>query len=261
MAQKASWYIGALERGFAVLKTFNRDTPMLRISDIASKTGMSRFAVRRFLKTFQELGYIGLEDDRYFLKPRILEIGYSYLAASQVPNLIQRYLEELVSKTGGSSSIGVLDGHEVIYIARATAPMLYNLAVGLHTRQPAYVFSIGRILLANMSPEALDDYLDHVPLVRYTDRTIVNQKKLKAQLAIERKRGWAAVQDEMSYGVMALAVPIKDSSGRTVAALNYNPHGTIQNLEQLVSLRLKDLQKAAQRIEKEIVGSLINFGT
>jgi IclR family pca regulon transcriptional regulator len=261
MVQKANWYIGALERGFAVLKTFGRDTPMLRVSEISSKTGMSRFAVRRFLKTFQELGYIGVDDERYFLKPGILEIGYSYLAASQIPNLIQRYLEELVSKTGGSSAIGVMDGHEVIYIARATAPMLYNLAVGLHTRQPAYVFSIGRILLANMASEALDEYLETVPLKRYTDRTIVNQKKLRAQLATERKRGWSAIQDEMSYGVMALAVPIHDRRGRVVAALNLNPHGAIEKLDDLVSLHLDDLKKTAQRIEKELVGSLINFGT
>lgn len=261
MVEKANWYIGALERGFSVLKTFGRDTPALRVSEIASMTGMSRFAVRRFLKTFQELGYIGVEDERYFLKPAILEIGYSYLAASQIPNLIQRYLEELVSKTGGSSAIGVMDAHEVIYIARATAPMLYNLAVGLHTRQPAYVFSIGRILLANMPPEALDDYLAHVPLKRYTDRTIVNQKKLRAQLAIDRERGWSAVQDEMSYGVMAMAVPIRDRRGRVVAALNLNPHGAIEKVDELVSLHLGDLQKAAQRIEKELVGKLINFGT
>lgn len=261
MPSKANWYIGALERCFAVIKAFGSDTPALRISDIAAKTGMSRFAVRRFLKTLQELGYIGVQDERYFLTPRILELGYSYLAASQIPHLIQPYLAALVVKTGGSSSIGILDGHEAIYIARAVSPMIYNLSVSLYTRQPAHVFSVGRILLANLPPAELDAYLKTATLERFTDRTISNRKKLKAQLAIEREQGWAAVQDEMSYGVMALAVPIKNRDGRAIAALNLNLHGTIQSPEALVSQHLAEVQKTAQRIEKELLGNIVNFGT
>lgn len=260
MSKTPTWFIGALERGFAVIKAFDSSTPTLKITEVAQRTGMSRFAVRRFLKTLEALGYVGLDDDRYFLKPRVLELGYSYLASSQFGSLVQPYLASLVEKAGGSASFAVMDGDDVVYLARAAAPNVYNLTVRLHTRQPAYTFSAGRALLAHFAPERLDQYLSDVSLTRFTDRTITSQKKLRRQLALERKQGWSGVQDEMTYGVMAIAAPIRNRDGQVIAAVNLNPHGALQTLDELVTLHLDTLKKTAVAIERELLANLPHFG-
>ncbi len=152
-------FVTALASGLEVIQAFDAEHPRMTLSEVASRTGMNRAKARRFLLTLHALGYVRKEQRYFELAPRVLQLGYAFLSANNYQGVIQQYLEEITAETGESSSLGVLDGHDVTYVARSAAKhrlMAITLSVG--TRLPAAYTSMGRILLAQLSDEALDRF-------------------------------------------------------------------------------------------------------
>ena len=167
-------FVQSLDRGLAVIRAFGPDRERLSLSEVARATGLTRAATRRFLLTLVKLGYVRNDGREFSLRPRVLELGYAYLSGLGMPEVAAPHLEELVAKVRESSSISVLDGDHIVYVARVPTKRIMTVSISVGTRFPAYATSMGRVLLAGMSPDDLDRYLAEADLAPITARTVTD---------------------------------------------------------------------------------------
>lgn len=245
-------FVQSLERGLAVIRAFDAGHPELTLSEVAAATGVTRAAARRFLLTLAELGYVR-SDGRYFsLTARVLELGYAYLSSLPLPDVAEPHLEALVAEVNESSSVSVLDGNDVVYVARVPTSRIMTVAINVGTRFPAYATSMGRVLLAGLPDPDLEAYLASVRLERLTSRTVASVAALRGELARVRSQGWALVNQELEEGLRAVAAPIRDRSGAVVAAVNVSAHASRTSLEVMRRDLLPPLLAAAAKIETDL---------
>jgi IclR family transcriptional regulator, pca regulon regulatory protein len=245
-------FVQSLDRGLAVIRCFSSERPSLTLSEVAERTGLTRAAARRFLLTLQELGYVGSTGRQFSLRPRVLALGYAYLSSFSVAQIAQPHLEDLAEELHESCSASVLDGDDIVYVARASANRIMTIALTVGTRLPPYPTSMGRILLASLPEEELDAHLRRTELRKLTERTVVDETELRQILAKVAAQGWAAVDQELEAGVRSIAVPIRDSSGRVVAAINASAHAARVQMRTLEKQFLPRLLNAAQQIDAEL---------
>jgi IclR family pca regulon transcriptional regulator len=245
-------FVQSLERGLSVIRAFDHEHPELTLSEVAAVTGVTRAVARRFLLTLESLGYVR-SDGRFFsLTAKVLELGYAYLSSQSLPEVAEPHLEDLVSEVNESSSVSVLDGHDVVYVARVPVSRIMTVSISVGTRFPAYATSMGRVLLAGMAEDELTAYLTAVRLEPLTARTVSSVAALRGEVARARTQGWALVNQELEEGLRALAVPIRDRSGTVVAALNVSAHASRTSLEAMRRDLLPPLLKAAARVEADL---------
>ena len=152
-------YLQSLDRGLQVLRAFNRERPRCTLSEIAAQIGLSRAVARRSLLTLQHLGYVAAQGRQFFLTPRVLELGYSYLSSLDLTELAHEAMEQLSQRVGESCSMAVLDGSDIVYVARVAVRRLMSVALGVGARLPAFAASMGRVLLADKSDDELTAWL------------------------------------------------------------------------------------------------------
>jgi IclR family pca regulon transcriptional regulator len=248
-------FVQSLERGLAVIRAFDADHPQLTLSDVARATGLTRAAARRFLLTLVELGYVRTDGRQFSLRPRVLELGYAYLSALSLPEVALPHLEALAARVHESSSLSVLDGEDVVYVARVPTKRIMTVAISVGTRFPAYATSMGRVLLADRPDAWLGDYLRSADLRPLTRRTVTDPEKLRAVLTRVRGQGFALVDQELEEGLRSLAVPVRGEDGRVVAAVNVSAHASRGTSESIRKLLLPPLQETARRIEEDLRGN------
>ena len=249
---RAPHFVQSLERGLAVIRAFDERNPELTLSDVARSTGLTRAAARRFLLTLADLGYVRT-DGRYFtLSPRILELGYAYLASQSLTEVAEPHLERLVAEVHESSSVSVLDGEDIVYVARVPTSRIMTVSINVGTRFPAYATSMGRVLLAALDEAGLDAYLERVELVPLSPRTVTSVDTLRSELAKVRRQGWALVDQELEEGLRSVAAPIRDRSGSTVAAVNLSAHASRMTIEAARRGLIPPLLATAARIEADL---------
>ncbi|MEU9173444.1 IclR family transcriptional regulator C-terminal domain-containing protein [Streptomyces sp. NPDC048420] len=219
-ADRAPHFVRSLERGLAVIRAFDADHPELSLSEVARTCGLTRAAARRFLLTLADLGYVRADGRSYRLTPRVLELGYSYLSSFSLAQIAEPHLEQLVDRTRESSSLCVLDGDDVVYVARVPARRIMTAAITVGTRFPAHVTSVGRVILAGLPDGELELRLSRAELVPLTTRTIVAADLLRAELERVRRQGYALVDQELEEGLRSIAAPVRDRGGEVVAAVN-----------------------------------------
>ena len=217
-------FIEGIARGLAVLESFDTQRQRLNATLAAERAGITRAAARRHLLTLAHLGYLETDGTYFWMAPRVLRFSGSYLASSRLPRALQPTLNRLAAQTGESFSAVVLDGEEVVIVARSGsygAPTRV-LAYGLHlgARLPAHATSTGRVLLAAMPPVELARWFKGRALPRLTPHTVTSTRQLRAEIARVRIADCCFAGEEHELGVHALAVPLRDMRGRTVAALN-----------------------------------------
>ena len=249
-------FVQSLDRGLAVIRCFSSEHPSLTLSEVAERTGLTRAAARRFLLTLQELGYVGSSGRQFSLRPRVLALGYAYLSSFSVAQIAQPHLEDLAEELHESCSVSVLDGDDLVYVARASANRIMTIALTVGTRLPPYPTSMGRVLLAHLPAGELDAYLSRAELRKLTERTVVDPADLRAILATVRSQGWAAVDQELEAGVRSIAVPIEDSSGKVVAAINASAHAARVPMRTLEKEFLPRLLDSARQINSELATRL-----
>jgi IclR family transcriptional regulator, pca regulon regulatory protein len=245
-------FVQSLERGLAVIRAFDADHPELTLSEVARQTGLTRAAARRFLHTLVNLGYMRSDGRRFALRPKILELGYAYLSSQSLPEVAAPHLEQLVEKVHESSSVSVLDGDEVVYVARVPTKRIMTVAIAVGTRFPAFATSMGRVLLAGQSDDWLDGYLASADLRALTRHTIADAAQLRTELRRVRRQGWALVDQELEEGLRSVAAPIRDADGRVVAAVNLSAHATRGTPEELLAELLDPLLRTAKLIEEDL---------
>jgi IclR family pca regulon transcriptional regulator len=249
---RGAHFVQSLERGLAVIRAFHADTPELTLSDVARATGLTRAAARRFLLTLLDLGYVRTDGRLFSLTPRVLELGYSYLSSISLPEVAVPHLERLVTEVHESSSVSVLDGDDVVYVARIPTSRIMAVSINVGTRFPAYATSMGRVLLAGLPEDELTAYLERTQLRRLTPKTITSPKALAAELARVRAQGWALVDQELEEGLRAIAAPIRDRSGKVVASANVSAHASRTSPDDIRRDLLPPLLATAARIEADL---------
>lgn len=247
-AEPAGEFVQSLARGLAVIRAFDAEHPELSLSDVARRTGLPRAAARRFLHTLETLGYMRSDARRFALTPRVLELGFSYLSALSLPEIVQPHLETLSREVDESVSAAVLDGTDIVYIARVPTRRIMSVRITIGTRFPAYATSMGRVLLAGLDPQAADAVLEASDLVARSPRTRTDPAELRAEVARVRAQGWAVVDGELEAGLRSIAVPVNGRDGTVVAAVNVSTSSTRAALDTLTDAYLPLLRDATARI-------------
>jgi len=196
-------FVQSLARGLSVITAFDAEHPSMTLSDIAGRTGLTRATARRFLHTLVELGYVRFDGKWFALTPQVLRLGTAYLSGLGLPQIAQPHLERLSAQLGESTSAAVLDGDEIVYVARVATRRIMTVGITVGTRFPAYATSMGRVLLAGL-----------------TGRTVVDPEALRSELDLVRQQGWALVDQELEAGLRSVAAPLRDRDGDVVAAVN-----------------------------------------
>ncbi|WP_232233928.1 IclR family transcriptional regulator [Micromonospora chokoriensis] len=253
-AARSPEFVQSLERGLAVIRAFDGEHPQLTLSEVARRTGLTRAAARRFLLTLVELGYVHTDGRLFSLRARILELGYAYLSSLSLPEVAQRHMEALVARVHESCSVSVLDGDEVVYVARVPTKRIMTVGISVGTRFPAYATSMGRVLLAAQPGDWLDDYLATAQLRPLTRRTVTDPAKLRTALRKIAAQGYAIVDQELEEGLRSVAAPIHGENGSVIAAVNVSAHATRGSFEMIRRELLPPLLAAAKRIEEDLRG-------
>jgi IclR family pca regulon transcriptional regulator len=241
-------FMTSLARGLAVVRAFSDQRRSLTIAQISHKTGIPRAAVRRCLYTLKRLGYADSEANNFFLKPKILSLGYSYLSSTPLTVSAQPCLNNISRSLNESCSLAVLENDEVLYVARSATSRVMSIAVGTGSRLPAYCTSLGRVLLAGMPEEAVRHYLDTVKLRAFTERTVVSPVRLREILSEVRVSGYSVVEEELEVGLRSIAVPVRGASGVVHAALNVGAQATRVSTRQMEEDFLPVLLRGAQEL-------------
>jgi IclR family transcriptional regulator, pca regulon regulatory protein len=244
--------MGGLAKGLHVLRAFSREAPALSLSDVAGVTKLPPATARRCLHTLEELGYVTRSGRLFLLRPKVLELGAGYLDSMDIENLTKTHLEEVANRTGDSAAMTVLDGTDVVYVARASVRTLMRLEAHVGSRFPAYPTSMGRVLLAGLSQEGLARYFEEATFTALTKHTVTDRTKLARLIADCRRVGYSAVEDELAYGVVAVAVPVLDGAGRVVAAINNSSHSKKITRTQMVRERVDMLRAVSRQISAEL---------
>ncbi len=249
---RAPHFVQSLERGLAVIRAFDEQHPELTLSDVARSTGLTRAAARRFLLTLADLGYVRTDGRWFSLSPRILELGYAYLSSLSLPEVAEPHMERLVAEVHESSSVSVLDGEAIVYVARVPTSRIMTVSINVGTRFPAYATSMGRVLLSRLPDDELEAYLERVELLPLSPRTLTSHELLRVELAKVRSQGWALVDQELEEGLRSVAAPIRDRSGTVVAAMNLSAHASRMTIEAARRTLVPPLLATAARIEADL---------
>jgi IclR family transcriptional regulator, pca regulon regulatory protein len=241
-------FMTSLARGLAVVQAFSDSRKPQTIANISQKTGIPRAAVRRCLHTLRELGYVDAELNNFSLRPKVLTLGYSYLSSTPLTVSAQPYLNNISRTLNESSSLAVLEDDEVLYVARAATSRVMSVALNTGSRLPAYCTSLGRVMLAYLPADELDQYLARTKLRPMTEHTVTSVKRLREILAGVRQAGYAVNDEELELGLRSIAVPVRGASGKVLAALNVGAQAARVSVQQLEQEFLPVLQRGAQEL-------------
>jgi len=245
-------FVQSLARGLSVIRSFDAEHAELALSDVARRAGITRAAARRFLLTLEALGYVRVEDRAFSLTPRVLELGFSYLSSLSLTEIVQPHLEALSREVDESVSAAVLDGADIVYIARVPTRRIMSVRITIGTRFPAYATSMGRVLLAGMPDVAADAALAASDLIPFTGRTLTDAGALRAEIDRVREQGWSVVDGELESGLRSIAAPLHARDGGVVAALNVSTSATRDSVEHLLDAYLGPLLRTAAAIDAEL---------
>lgn len=243
--------VTGFSRGMAVIRCFSAASPLLTIAEVARAAGLNRSTARRLLRTLEAENYVGFRAGRYFLRPGILELGYSYLAAASVDDMLQGKLFEVAEHVRESCTAAVLDGHDAVFVARAqtTHPRVTMLALTVGTRVPAYLAAAGRVLLADLGDDELEDYLNTEAFRQATPRTVANGADLRRSIRAIRDQGHCILDQEIELGMRACAVPVR-RPGRPALAISISSHASRGTVESVRRDHLPALEDAGRELEK-----------
>lgn len=244
-------YVRSFERGLAVLRAFGPDHPHLTLSEVARLTDLPRAAVRRFLRTLIELGYVRTDGVTFTLRPKVLELGYWYLATLGLTEVATPHMEELAAQVNESCSMVVLDGDDIVYIVRVPVRRIMTITITVGTRLPAYATSAGQVLLAHLPKAELDAYLKRAHFTAFTEKTITDATRLREILARVREQGYGIVDEELEQGVRSLAVPVFDPDGQVRYSIVVSAHSSRATLDALAA-QVPLLQATAEHISNDL---------
>jgi IclR family pca regulon transcriptional regulator len=245
-------FLQSFAKGLAVIRSFGPEETSMTLSEVAAKVRLTRAGARRILLTLRSLGYVGFERRNFYLTPKILDLGYSYLATTPLWDLAEPFMQEVTNRTHESCSASVLDGTDIVYILRVPTKKIMTIRLSIGSRLPAWCTSMGRVLLGGLDDDALDDLLTRSDITALTSRTVTDRRKLKQIIREDRASGWSLVNQELEDGLLSLSVPLVDRGGQIVAAMNVSGHAARTSPVEATRSFLPVLKQAAQRINQAL---------
>jgi IclR family pca regulon transcriptional regulator len=241
-------FVLSLARGLQVIESFEGRLDGQSIAEISQSTGLSRASIRRILLTLEFLGYVERSRQVYRLKTQVLRLGFSYLSSSSVIEAARPVLERITELLHESSSMTMLDGGQIVYVARSAATRVLAAGLSVGSRLPAYCTSMGRVLLAALPNAELEAYLSRLKPKARTPKTITSLPRLRKAILKVRKDGYAIVDEELEAGLRSIAVPVCTRSNRVVAAINVGTHVSRVDHSTLLKRCLPALQSGARTL-------------
>ena len=243
----------SLARGLRVIESFESHPEGRSIVEIAYGTGLSRAAIRRILVTLELLGYVERTRQVYRLKTQVLRLGFSFLSSSSVVEAARPILEHVSEQLHESSSMSMLDGGQIVYVARSAASRILAAGLSVGSRLPAYCTSMGRVLLAALTDEQVDTYLSDLVPRAYTPKTLTRIGQLRKAILQARKDGYAIVDEELEAGLRSIAVPVSTRGGQVVAAINVGTHISRVDRTTLIDKCLPALLEGAWALRNVLI--------
>jgi len=247
-------YVQSFARGLQVIRSFSSAAPRQTLTEVAARTGLTRAGARRILLTLQTLGYVESDGRLFALTPRILDLGFAYLSSMPMWNLAEPAMEALVEQVKESCSAGVLEGTDIVYVMRVSTRKIMRNSLGIGSRLPAWCTSIGRMLLAGLPDAQVLRLLQASPIEQRTRHTITDTGALLAKVQQARRQGWAHINQELEEGLVSIAAPVTDRSGRTIAAINVSGQANRTSARQMQEKMLPPLLEAAASISRLLAG-------
>lgn len=233
--------MGGLAKGLAAIETFTADRPRQSIAEVSAASGLDRATARRCLLTLAHQGYADYDGKYFTLTPRVLRLGTACLATMPLPQIVQPLLDQLSDQLGQSTSVSILDGADIVYVARAAQRKVMSIGLMPGSRLPAYCTSMGRVLLSSLTESEASAILGLNPLPARTPHTLTRPEDILTRIAQIRDRGFAVIDQEVELGLRSLAVPVLNARGRVVAALNVGVAAVHAQLDDLEALYLAPL--------------------
>ncbi|WP_114973925.1 IclR family transcriptional regulator domain-containing protein [Rhodoferax ferrireducens] len=248
---KRDWIAG-LEKGLSIIEAFDDANPRMTASQAGERCGMTRTAARRYLLTLQHLGYVATDGKLFWLTPRVLRLGQSYLESARLPRIVQPFLQRVTAGTQEIAYVSVMDGDDIVYIARNGPNRTMNTGYVLGARVQAQVTASGMLLLALSDPAWVNQWLATQALKAYTSYTIASKERLRIELERIRAQGWALSEQQLELGMRGIAVPLIDRRGDLVGALNVTMPMGHESSEDAVARVLPVLQETARAMRNLI---------
>jgi IclR family transcriptional regulator, pca regulon regulatory protein len=245
--------MGGLAKGLKVIEAFTADKPKLSISEAAELTGLDRATARRCLLTLSELGYAAYDGKYFTVTPRVLRLGTGCLATMPLPRIVQPVLDELSEEIGQSTSVSILDGDEIVYVARAAQRRVMSIALMPGSRLPAYCTSMGKVLLASLGETDARRILENTDRSRRTSYTLTEIDELMREIGLTRSRGYGMSDEEVEMGLRSVAVPLFSAHGKVVAALNAGMATTRETMESVVEKYLPPLLRVQSELRRMVI--------
>ncbi|MDE2607343.1 MAG: helix-turn-helix domain-containing protein [Burkholderiales bacterium] len=245
-------YVQSFARGLEVIRSFSAGAPRQTLTEVAARTGLTRAGARRILLTLQTLGYVESDGKRFALTPRILDLGFAYLSSMPIWNVAEPLMEALVEQVKESCSAGVLEGTDIVYVLRVSTRKILRNTLGVGSRLPAWCTSLGRMLLAGLPDEEVVRLLEASRIEARTRHTLTDVDSILAKVQQARRQGWCLVNQELEEGLLSIAAPIVDRSGRTIAALNISGQANRTPPRQMQETMLPPLREAARAVSQRL---------
>lgn len=249
---KEADFVQSLARGLLVIRSFDGVHRRQTLSDVARRTGLTRATARRLLLTLDDLGYVYADGRDFLLAPAVLGLGYAYLSSLGAPAIAEPFLESLSAKVQESCSMCVLDGADVVYVARVPTQRVFSLALTVGSRLPAFVTSMGRVMLAGLPDAEARAVLESSKLEKFTEKTNIDVDGLIRELEKARAQGWYVLDEELELGLRSVAAPVVDSVGRPVAAINVSTPAARLSREQIVENIVPHLVETASGVSNAL---------
>jgi len=244
---KRDWIAG-LDKGLSILQAFDEYNPRLTTTQVGQRCNLTRTAARRYLLTLLHLGFVATDGKLFWLTPKVMRLGQAYLESARLPRIVQPSLQRLAMGTQEISFVAVLDGYELVYIARNGQNRSMNTSFALGARVPCHLTSAGMLLLSLLGEDVVDEWLDQHELKAFTSHTITDPKRMKAELNRIREQDWALSEQQFDLAYRGVAVPLRDHKGNVQAALTVSMPIQFETSKEAVSRVLPVLREVAQNL-------------
>jgi IclR family pca regulon transcriptional regulator len=245
-------YVSSLARGLEVLRAFNRTRRKMTLSEVAAETGNTRAGARRILLTLVHEGYAVADGKLFDLTPQVLELGYSVLSSKGAWDIARPFIDHLSAELRESVSAAVLDKFDVVYVTGAQYHRVLSVGITVGARFPAHCTATGRVLLAAQPDEMWPGMIQNIPLTRMTDRTVTDRAGFRRVLEETRAQGWSLVDQELETGLISVAVPLCNSSGGLVGAINVGVPTVRQTAQGMLDTVLPRLLETVASISQAL---------
>ncbi|MBR0716585.1 IclR family transcriptional regulator C-terminal domain-containing protein [Bradyrhizobium liaoningense] len=250
---RATDFVESLDRGLRLLQVFGTTSGPMTLSDLARAADLPRATARRILFTLQHGGFVASDGKLFSLTPHVLTLAASFLRSNQLVAVLQPVLDRIATAAQEISSLAVLDGDDVVFIARGSPMRVFSAGLEIGYRLPAFCTSVGRAMLGQFDDAALGLRLKAMKRAPLTPQTVTDPKALLKTIAVDRAQGYSLVDREAEPHFRSMSVPVRRYDDTIVAAINMGAHVDRVPVKELIERFLPLLRDGAESVRSQLL--------